>query len=137
MAWYTSLDSCCGKAEIFFDGRLVNEVDLGLSMVGKDTRTYRKHYRHLVFSMQNLPVKEHTLRISVKGEPAVDSTNSYVNIDAFLILDGNEIGDTRFIINNEYNYPLISWANYAKEPIRIYSGYTRKVYTKLCGLAAI
>jgi hypothetical protein len=74
---------------------------------------------------------EHTLRIEVTGEKAANSINSYVNIDQFIILDGEEIGDTRFIINSEYNYPELSWGCFTKDPVRVYTGYSRRVFTKL------
>ena len=71
---------------------------------------------------------EHTLKIVVTGKKAEKSYNSYVIIDAFLILDGEETGETRFIIDNAFNYPEISWANYSKPPILVETGYTGKVY---------
>ena len=52
-------------------------------------------------------------------------------IDAFLVLDGSEMGDTRFIIDSEFNYPELSWADYTKPPVRVESGYTGKVYVKM------
>lgn len=132
IVWYTGLDRICGTADIYVDGRMEAEgVELGCARAGKDPRGYRKHYRYPAFSVDGLPMGEHTLKIVVTGQKAEKSYNSYVIIDAFLILDGEETGDTRFIIDNAFNYPEIAWADYCKPPILVETGYAGKVYAAL------
>lgn len=132
VVWYSSLDRICGMADVYIDDVLMErDIDLGCSRIAKDPRGYQKYYRYPVFAVQNLNKDIHTIKIVVKGVPGNKSFNSYVNIDAFLILDGEEIGDTRFIIDNEFNYPEISWADYCKPPIRIETGYSRKVSVQM------
>jgi hypothetical protein len=132
IAWISSRDGICGTARVYIDGEPQDEpIDLGLSRVGKNPRGYQKYYRELAYSVQDLPMGTHTIRIEATGEKAADSSNSYVNIDHFIVLDGSEIGDTRFIINSEFNFPELSWGNYTKPPIAVSSGFTRRVYTKL------
>lgn len=131
IVWYSSLDRICGSANIYVDGKFMEEVDLGCKRLGKDPRGYKKCYRYPAFAEQNLPFGKHTIKIEVTGKPGADCYNSYVNIDAFLILDGREAGDTRFIIDNEFNYPEISWADYCKPAIRVETGYSGTVYVKL------
>lgn len=129
IVWYTGLDRICGTADVYVDGHIQAEgIDLGCTCAGKDARGYRKHYRYPVFAIDGLPMGEHTLKIVVTGKKAEKSYNSYVIIDAFLILDGEKTGETRFIIDNAFNYPEISWANYSKPPILVETGYTGKVY---------
>jgi hypothetical protein len=131
-AWVSSLDAICGMADVYVDGQVkAKDIDLGLSGMGKTPRMYEKYYRHLVFSVQDMPMGEHTVRIEVSGKNAPGSANSFVNIDHFLILNGEETGDTRFIINSEFNYPCLSWGTYIKPAIKVGSGYSRKIYTKL------
>jgi hypothetical protein len=131
-AWISSLDVICGMADVYVDGLLkAKDIDLGLSLTGKTPRMYEKYYRCLVFSVQDLPMGEHTARIEVSGKKAPESVNSYVNIDHFVVLDGEETGDTRFIINSEFNYPCLSWGTYIKPAIKVSSGYSRTIYTKL------
>ncbi|WP_168118930.1 glycoside hydrolase family 2 TIM barrel-domain containing protein [Paenibacillus sp. HB172176] len=132
IAWYSSQDRICGMAKLYVDGELKKaDIDLGLSRAGKTARGYRRLHKQLVYAVQDLSMGEHTLRIEVTGENAPGSNNSYVNIDHFVVLDGKEIGDTRFIVNNEFNYPEISWGDYTKPPIAVSSGYTGRAFTKL------
>lgn len=132
IVWYSGLDRICGTADVYIDDCLYAQgIDLGCTRAGKDPRGYRKHYRYPVFSAIDLPMGEHTLKIVVPGRQAENSFNSYVIIDAFLILDGNEVGDTSFIINNEFNYPEIAWADYCKPAIIVDTGYTGKAYVAI------
>lgn len=132
IVWYSSLDRICGKANIYIDGRLEEQgLDLSCSRIGKDPRDYKKCYRYPVFSVSNLPEGKHTIKIEVTGEKGSNCCNSYVIIDAFLVLDGRENGDIRFIIDSEFNYPEISWADYCKPPVKVENGYTKKIYIRL------
>lgn len=133
IAWISSLDLICGTARVYVDGELQdNGIALGSRPLSPgNARGYEKDYRRLVYAVTGLPAGEHTLRIEVTGEKAANSINSYVNIDQFIVLDGEEIGDTRFIINSEYNYPELSWGCFTKDPVRVYTGYSRRVFTKL------
>ena len=131
IAFFSSFDVLCGKAKIYIDGVLKDELDLGVSKTGKTYRGYRKYYRRLVYSIQELSFGKHTIRVEVTGEKGEGSCNCYVNIDHFLVLDGEERGDIRFMINSEINYPTLSWGNYTHPPIEVKSGYTRRIFTKM------
>lgn len=134
VAWYSSLDRICGTVDIYIDGILRERgLDLGCIQAGKNPRGYSKGWKHLAYSIQHLPMGQHTIRLEVTGEPAEKSHSSYVNVDAFLVLDGKEEEDTRFIINQDFNYPEISWADYCKPPVRVETGYAGRAYVKLGG----
>jgi len=130
IAWVSSLDRICGTARVYIDGELKDDR-IDLCSRGKNARRYKKYYRTIVYSIQDLPAGEHSIVIEVTGEKAADSDGSYVIIDHFIVLDGNEIGDTRFIINSEFNYPELSWGTYSKPPIIVSTGYTGRIYTKI------
>lgn len=132
IAWYSSLDRICGTVNIYIDGVLQEQgLDLGCTQMGKNPRGYSKGWKYLAYSVQHLPMGQHTIRLEVTGEPAEESHNSYVNVDAFLVLDGREEGDTRFIINQDFNYPEISWADYCKPPVRVETGYAGRAYVRI------
>lgn len=134
IVWYSSLDRICGTANVYIDDVLqAEELDLSTSRMGKSPRGYSKGWHYPAFAIQNLPDGTHKIRIEVTGKPARGSHSTYVNIDSFLILDGNEEGDTRFLIDREFNYPEISWADYCKPPVRVETGYSGTVYVKLEG----
>ena len=137
IAWFSSLDTICGTANIYVDGQLmVREMDLGISNAGKNARNYAKYYQRLVYSISDLSMDHHVLKIEVTGHSAKESCNCYVNIDYFIVLDNEFLGDTAVIINQEYNYTRISWGVWEKEPVVVQSGYTGTVYTKIgekCG----
>lgn len=127
IVWYSSLDRICGTADVYLDGQLAAAgIDLGCSRSGKDPRGYSKHWRYPVFVKEGLTLGEHVLKIVVTGNPAQGADSSYVNMDAIWILGDGEEGDTRFIINREFNYPELSWADYVKPPILVQSGYSGK-----------
>ena len=116
---------------VYLDGELqASDVDLGLSAMGKNPRGKIRQYGQLIYGIEGLQRGKHVLCIEVCGKPALESHNSYVPIDHFLVL-GNGWGDTLFIINQEINYPQLSWACYNKPPIIVESGYTGKVITMM------
>lgn len=41
------------------------------------------------------------------------------------------MGDTQLIIDSEFNYPELSWGCFTKPPVRVSSGYSRRIYTRL------
>lgn len=94
-------------------------------------RGYEKDSGRLVYSIENLPYGEHTLTVEVKGERVSRSMGAYVFIDHFRILNENDYGDTKLIINSEFNYPELAWGCYTKPAVKVASGYERKIYTKL------
>ena len=65
------------------------------------------------------------------GKKNARSANSYVVIDAFRVIGEHEKDDIKLIINNDYNYPRLSWGNYMRNPIIIGEGYSDKVYIRL------
>ncbi len=132
IAWLASRDKINGTAKVYIDGVLQDaDIDLGIHKLLKNPRGYLKAYGCLVYSAQDLPMGEHTLRIEVNGKQGNDSCECYVNIDHFVVLDGSEAGDIRFIINSEFNYPQLSWGDYEKQPIQVSTGYSKCVYTKI------
>lgn len=132
IVWYSSSDRICGTADIYIDGQCeAAGIDLGCSRSGKDPRGYRKHWRYPVFAKENMKAGDHEIKIVVTGIPAAESYNAYVSIDAFWILDDGKEGDTRFIIDREFNYPELSWADYVKPPILIKTGYSGKHYLRI------
>lgn len=131
IVWITSRDNICGVAKVFIDGRLADTIDLGLSKTEKNPREYQRLYRELVFSVEGLTFGEHCIRIEATGEKAEGSSACYVPIDYFLVLNGEEEGDTLFHINCEFNYPELAWGDYIKPPIKVQTGYVCRVYTKL------
>jgi len=40
-------------------------------------------------------------------------------------------GEVRFNINNEWNYPELTWGNFVKPPVRVETGYTNTVRMRL------
>jgi hypothetical protein len=67
----------------------------------------------------------------VTGQKDPRSNNAFVSIDAFQVLDTQPEGDVLLIIDNEWNYPELTWGNYVKDPITIETGYTNTVRMRL------
>lgn len=133
--WYSSLDSICGTAKVYLDGNLVREnLELGFPQGMKNPRYYEKFYSRCVYSAQDLEKGKHTLRIEVTGKNSRDSFNSYVNIDHFVVLEDDVLGESRLIINKDYNYTHLSWGIYEKEAVCVGTGYKGSVCTRIGGL---
>lgn len=131
--WISSMDIIGGLASVYVDGELMDDkisLGVGLSTPGI-ARGYEKEPGRLVYSIENLPYGEHTLTVEVRGEKNSRSMGAYVFIDHFRILGENDYGDTKLIINSEFNYPELSWGCYTKPAIRVSTGYEKKIYTKL------
>ena len=131
--WISSMDIIGGLASVYVDGELMDDkisLGVGLSTPGI-ARGYEKEPGRLVYSIENLPYGEHTLTVEVRGEKTSRSMGAYVFIDHFRILGENDYGDTKLIINSEFNYPELSWGCYTKPAIRVSTGYEKKIYTKL------
>jgi hypothetical protein len=132
ICWISSLDIICGTARVSVDGRLAEEpVSLGILLGPGVPRGYEKDYRRTVFAIDDLEPGEHTLCIEVTGEKAKGSSNCYVNIDHFIILNPLYKENVNFIVNSEVNFPELSWGDYSKPPILVETGYTRTIYTHL------
>ncbi len=132
-AWISSRDILGGMAEVSVDGKLMDDaILLGVSLpMPGIARGYDKEPGQLVFSIEGLKEAEHTLQITVKGRRTPGSSGAYVFIDHFLVFGKGDYGDTQLIIDNEFNYPELSWGCWTKEPVRVYTGYTGRVYTRL------
>jgi len=134
IVWYGPQDTTYGKADVFIDGKCaakgisqrVPGVDFSCSSVG-----YDKKYGYPVFSITDLPYGEHTIRISVCGEKAEDSSDYYVVIDYFRVLGESPTEQVALIINNDFAYPHIAWGNYRKPAILPGDGYTNEVVMRL------
>ena len=132
--WYSSRDSICGMANLYLDGELVKtDLDLGLAEGIKNPRQYEKYYSRCIYTIKDLEKKRHTLKIEVTGKKAKDSFNSYVNIDHFVILEEDILGESMFIINQDYNYTRLSWGIYEKNAVCVDTGYKGSVYVRIGG----
>ena len=132
-AWIASYDILGGMAEVRVDGRLMEDsLSLGVRLLTPGiARGYEKDPGRLVYAAEGLPEGEHTLTITVKGERAPGSMGAYVFVDHFLVFGEGDYGDTQLIIDSEFNYPELSWGCYTKPPVRVSSGYSRRIYTRL------
>lgn len=132
-AWIASYDILGGMAEVMVDGiRMEDSLSLGVRLLTPGiARGYEWDPGRLVYAAEGLPDGEHTLTITVKGERAPGSMGAYVFVDHFLVFGEGDYGDTQLIIDSEFNYPELSWGCYTKPPVRVSSGYSRRVYTKL------
>jgi hypothetical protein len=133
ICWIGSKDLIFGKADVYVDGvKEVEGLDLfcGLRVPGT-SRGEKKLYQEMLFSKEGLPEGEHTIKIVVTGEKDEDANNSYVPVDGFVVLGGRPDADVRFVINNAWNYPELTWGNYVKDPILIWSGYSNQVRARL------
>ena len=132
IAWIGSKDLIHGIADVYVDGVLAaSGLDL-YSGVGLGTsRGEEKIYPQVLFSQENLPVGEHTLRVVVTGKCSPHASNAYVAVDAFRVLGDFPPGEVRFNINNEWNYPELTWGNFVKPPVRVETGFTNTVRMRL------
>ena len=132
-AWIASYDILGGMAEVRVDGKLMEDsLSLGVRLLTPGiARGYEKDPGRLVYAAEGLPEGEHTLTITVKGERAPGSMGAYVFVDHFLVFGEGDYGDTQLIIDSEFNYPELSWGCYTKPPVRVSSGYSRRIYTRL------
>ncbi len=129
--WYASLDKIGGKARATVDGSNAEIIDLGISNRKKNPRCYLRSFDRLVYRAKDLPLGEHVIEITVLGENGEDSNAAYVNVNRFRIIDTNPRSDTRLIINGQYNYPTLSWADYENPPVFVKNGYTARALTKI------
>ena len=134
ICWIGSVDMICGMADVYIDGKLVaRDIDLlvdGVEFPGASIG-HDKRYGKVLYSVTGLEEGSHTIRIQVTGKKNARSANSYVVIDAFRVIGEHEKDDIKLIINNDYNYPRLSWGNYMRNPIIIGEGYSDKVYIRL------
>ena len=103
------------------DGRVdqrVNSVDFPGSADG-----YDKKYHYPVFSVNGLEKGKHILRIEPVGFGNPEAKDSYIVIEGFRILDGTRPEPASLLINNQVNYPMISWGNYRRHAILPGEGY--------------
>lgn len=131
--WYATKDIICGTAKVYVDGVFQDEIDVstteGISSLPRGNEAV---YDEMVYAVEGLPLKEHKLEIEVTGKIGNGGQSSYVIIDRMVVLREGCAGDVRFIVDNEFNYPDLTWGCYYKEPVLVASGYTRRVTTKLC-----
>lgn len=126
IVWYGPVDVIYGYARVFLDGRLVdgrvdqrvNSVDFPGSADG-----YDKKYHYPVFSVNGLEKGKHILRIEPVGFGNPEAKDSYIVIEGFRILDGTRPEPASLLINNQVNYPMISWGNYRRHAILPGEGY--------------
>ncbi len=124
IAWLATRDHSCGKAHVYLDGVMLRTVDLNIPAFAKNPRGYQRTWNNVVFVASGLSMGEHTLTIEVAGEGSASSVACDVSINSLIILDGKEHGDVKFIVNDGWNYPLLSWGCYEKEPILVETGFT-------------
>lgn len=132
--WYGPQDTTYGMADVFIDGKPAAEkisqrvagVDFSCSSPG-----YDKKYGLPIFSVTDLPMDKHTIRIEVCGEKAEDASDTYIVIDYLRILNGEQVEPVRLLVNQEFSYPHLSWGNYRKPPILMEEGTTGSVRMKV------
>ena len=132
VAWIGSKDMILGRADVYVDGvPEASAIDLYTGGMFGFSRGEAKMYQCVLFSKEGLADGEHTIRVVVAGNKNPLSNNAYVSVDAFAVLGAQDQGDIRFMIDNEWNYPELTWGNYVKEPIMIETGYTNTVRMRL------
>jgi beta-galactosidase len=132
ICWIGSKDLIHGKADVYVDGvKEASGIDLYCGIGHGASRGEEKIYQELLFSKEGLENGEHVIRIVVTGEKNAASNNAFVAVDAFEVLGTPVEGDVKFIVNNEWNYPELTWGNYVKDPILIESGYTNSLRIRL------
>jgi galactosylceramidase len=91
------LDTNCGKADIYIDGVLKTTVD---------TYSGTVKYRKSIYSVYQLSLGNHTLKLIVSGTKNSSSSDTYINIDAVEITGGTGIMD--LIHRYENSSPFLS-----------------------------
>ena len=130
--WIGNRDTLCGKANVYLDGvKEASNLNLHSGIPHGSSRGVEKIHQQVLFSKDGMENKTHTIKIIVTGQKDPQASNAFVSIDAFEVPDPEGQGDIRFLINNEWNYPELSWGNYVKEPILLSSGYTNTVRMRL------
>jgi len=95
------------------------------------SRGYEASYNEIMYSVRDLEDGEHTLTIEVCGTQGTSGAGSYVTLDYMLVMREDWLGDVRFYIDNEFNYPDLTYGCWRKDPILVDSGYTNRVVTRL------
>ncbi len=135
VVWIGAFDIIYGLAQVYIDGKLVDPaVNEGIErldqLVGKP-RGYEKDFSLPVYSVDGLPYGEHTITIEVTGEHIYGAHGSHVVIDRFVVLSDKCYGATKFIVDNDYNYPELSWGDYMKPPVKLSTGDVLTADTRL------
>jgi len=129
--WYATKDFSCGMAKVYLDGEFKDEVDLSRKRDMAVSRGYEASYNEIMYSVRDLEDGEHTLTIEVCGTQGTSGAGSYVTLDYMLVMREDWLGDVRFYIDNEFNYPDLTYGCWRKDPILVDSGYTNRVVTRL------
>ncbi len=134
IVWYGPVDVICGYARVWIDNQAVDDEILqrvnGVDFPGS-ADGYDKKYHYPLYSVNGLAYGTHTIRIEPLGKGSRESQAPYIIIEEFRILDGTRPEPVRLYINNDYNYPMISWGNYRKEPILVQEGYENQAVFRL------
>lgn len=126
ICWIGPRDESGGQADVYVDGKL---EAAGVSLRGMPPRPDQitpDRSREVLFSKERLTAGPHTIKVVVREKGAALGAG-FVTIGAFKVLDAQTRWPVRFIVNNLWNYPQISWGNYAKDPIFVGVGYTNLV----------
>jgi len=126
ICWIGSMDPSGGTADVYIDGKLEGSaISLYARPQASDQLPVDTSHE-ILFSKQGLPKGSHTIKVVVsKREDA--SADQFVTMDAFQVLDPRIRGPVRFIVDNLWNYPRLSWGNYVKDPIIVKAGYSNTV----------
>lgn len=133
IVWYGPQDTTYGKANVYIDGRLVAKglsqrvagADFSCSSVG-----YDKKYHLPIFSVTGLTFGEHEIRVEVCGEKEEDASDTYIVLDYFRVLNGEQTEPVKLMLNQEFSFPHLSWGNYRKPPILLEEGTRGRVRMK-------
>lgn len=96
--------------------------------------SYDKKYHIPIFSITDLPDQEHTIRIEICGEKAEDASDCYIVLDYLRVLTGERTEPVKFMINQVFSFPHLSWGNYRKPPILPEAGTGGTVRMKIVDL---
>jgi hypothetical protein len=130
ISWLGPRDISGGQADVYVDGKL-EKAGLNLYQAPADPdKLVPDRSREVLYSKEGLSAGPHTIKIVVR-ERGTTPGDGFVTIGAFRVRDAKSRGQVRFIIDNLWNYPQISWGNYAKDPIFVGVGYTNLVRMRL------
>jgi hypothetical protein len=126
VCWFGPRDRSGGTADVYIDGKLEASA---LSLYARPQQGDQLPIdmsHELLFSKEGLTNGSHTIKIIVlEGtKPAADQ---FVTVDSFQVLKPQTRGKGRFIVDNLWNYPRLSWGNYVKDPILVKAGYSNNV----------
>lgn len=130
ICWFGPRDPSGGTADVYIDGKLeASALSLyARAQQGDQLSVDMSH--ELLFSKEGLTNGSHTIKIIVLEGTKPDA-DQFVTVDSFKVLKPQTRGQVRFIVDNLWNYPRLSWGNYVNGPILVNAGYSNNVRIRL------